>query len=178
MAFMRASKSDIQDNVYELTDAPTNGIVYMISFQVDDEDGNPVELVKIGITNRSVYDRLQEILISFLKVYRYVPRTRLLRFKKFDNYELVEKYLHWYYEEDIIEFEKKFSGSTEFFQIDDTDELKEHYDYLLGCEIREVVMEWMPDWAYSDGEKDEIKRRTVRCNKDEYVELVAIEKHK
>jgi len=150
---------------------PSEGIVYLMQMTIDD-----VPLVKIGITSRSVYERLAEILISFTKVYRYSPHTKLLRFSKVDNYKLVEQYLHRYYKEASVEFEKKFSGSTEFFMIDDVDELKEHYDYIQQCDTKLVEQEWLADNMYVDGEKDSIQKEAISYTASTYTTIEVVEK--
>ena len=45
---------------------------------------------------------------------------------------------------------------------------------LLDTRI-EVSCQWLPEWAYADGEKDKIKNTAVRYDSNVYVVLVNVE---
>lgn len=102
---------------------PGRGIVYLIRMELDDG----LVVWKIGITTRKIEDRLQEIVISFFKKYRYIPRTSVKKFSSCDNYFEVETRLHKEYKDSSYKFDKVFSGSCEFFSDLDEDRLVERY---------------------------------------------------
>ncbi len=110
------------------------GRVYV--FQLDI---GSTSVYKVGIckSDRTV-DRFMEVLKGFFTVYRYVPKAKILKFKKFSNPLLVEKHLHKELAEYRYFFDKKFGGSTEFFTDIDIDYLLEYideftYNQLLQC---------------------------------------------
>ncbi len=79
-------------------------------------------LHKVGMcrSSRSV-DRMMEIAYSFFKVYRYVPQIEMRRDKKVLVPLLVEQHMHRLLTEWSYKFDKKFGGSTEFFEdLDET----------------------------------------------------------
>lgn len=88
------------------------GILYLVYFRLDDKD-----LVKIGITTRTIEDRVSEILCSIFKKYREFPYCRPKRFKKTTDIFEKEATLHRYFEKYKYTPQNKFSGSTEFFEI-------------------------------------------------------------
>lgn len=108
------------------------GIVYIFKFVLD--CGTVV--YKIGITGREeVYDRLSEILIHFLKVYRYVPRTSMKKFSKCKHNRLVEETLHKEFAEYSYKFDKKFGGYTEYFSGLDEEVLISRYEELIKKDL-------------------------------------------
>ncbi len=113
----------------------TEGRVYV--FQLELETTTTVYKVGICNSDRTV-DRFIEVLKAFFMVYRYVPKAKILKFKKFNNPLIVEKHLHSLLEDCKYSFSKKFGGSTEFFTDVDVDPLLEYieeftYDKLLQC---------------------------------------------
>ena len=106
-----------------------DGIVYLIKMELDTGE----IVYKIGMTTRnSVGDRLGEVVVGFFMKYRYIPRTTDKKYTRFPNYLEVEKLLHKHYETVNYKFDKKFSGSTEFFKIEDEKELIKKYMSLLS----------------------------------------------
>lgn len=88
------------------------GILYVILVELE---GKP--LVKIGVTHRTIEDRVSEILVGIFKKYREFPYCRPKRFKKTTDIYGKEKSLHKHFESHRYTPKKKFGGSTEFFDI-------------------------------------------------------------
>lgn len=88
------------------------GILYILYFELEGK-----QLVKIGVTTRTIEDRVSEILVSIFKKYREFPYCRPKRFKKTGNIYEKEALLHKYFKEYSFTTANKFSGSTEFFEV-------------------------------------------------------------
>ena len=101
------------------------GIVYILLIELE---GKP--LVKIGVTRRKIEDRVSEILVSIFKKYREFPYCRPKRFKTAEDIFGKEKILHNMFKDRRHVTTKKFSGSTEFFDIP-LDEAVDAYEELL-----------------------------------------------
>lgn len=105
------------------------GKVYIFKLILADD----TVVYKIGITTRSkIEDRLGEVLMTFFTKYRYVPRTTVKKFKACEGHLDKEKKLHKMYADYKYIFDKKFSGSTEFFRIEDEKMLVKNYDNVLS----------------------------------------------
>lgn len=104
------------------------GILYVSLFVLEGKD-----LVKIGVTSRNIEDRMSEILVSIFKAYREFPYCRPKRFRKTGNVYEKEAQLHAYFAEYQYTPDKKFSGSTEFFDIP-LDKVVDVYEKLLNGE--------------------------------------------
>lgn len=87
-------------------------ILYVVLFELEGKS-----LVKIGVTSRSIEDRVSEILVSIFKKYREFPYCRPKRFRKTDKAYEKESILHEQFKEFNYVTENKFSGSTEFFDV-------------------------------------------------------------
>jgi len=111
------------------------GRIYVIKMVL--KDGTEVH--KVGMVNTSntsrVTDRMMEILRSFFTVYRYVPYAELRRSKKVRIPYIVENYLHKVLADTKYTFDKKFSGSTECFEIDEDSFL----EYLDQWDYKELL---------------------------------------
>jgi hypothetical protein len=108
------------------------GILYVVYFRLDEKD-----LVKIGVTGRTVEERVSEILVSIFKKYREFPYCRPKRFRKTGNVYEKEALLHKYFEDRNCKPDKVFSGSTEFFDVP-LEEVVHVYENLLeGRELDE-----------------------------------------
>lgn len=116
------------------------GILYLVHFKLDDKD-----LVKIGVTSRTIEERISEILVSIFKTYREFPYCRPKRFRKTGNVYEKEAILHKYFKEYSYTPDKKFSGSTEFFDIPLDDVVKVYEDLLNGKELYESGQEQSQD---------------------------------
>jgi len=102
-----------------------NKIVYIIKIQTVEGQ----LLYKIGVTTEGRHiDRLMEILKGYFTQYRYTPYAKLVRFRVFEDAYSIEHMLHDKYKTNNYKFDKKFCGSTEFFQIDDECKFIEDYD--------------------------------------------------
>jgi hypothetical protein len=104
------------------------GILYLVYFELEGK-----ALVKIGVTGRTIEERVSEILVSIFKKYREFPYCRPKRFKKTSDVYEKEAQLHKYFEKYNYKFAKKFSGSTEFFEVD-LNLVVEAYEKLLAGE--------------------------------------------
>lgn len=104
------------------------GLLYLVQFDLDGK-----ELVKIGVTSRSIEERVSEILVSIFKKYREFPYCRPKRFRKTSDAYEKEALLHEYFRDYNYQPAKKFSGSTEFFDIP-LDQVVEAYETLLNGE--------------------------------------------
>lgn len=109
------------------------GRLYVFRFELD--SGETVWKVGMCNSDRST-DRFMEVCLGFFKNYRYVPRSCIRKDKKVVAPRLVEKHLHALLDEYRFSFNKKFSGSTEFFS--DIDE-KVLLDYLDNFSYNELL---------------------------------------
>lgn len=101
------------------------GILYVVLFTLDNK-----QLVKIGVTSRTIEERVSEILLSIFKTYREFPYCRPKRFRKTSDTYAKETKLHSHFADRQYIPSKKFSGSTEFFDVP-LDEVVEAYEELL-----------------------------------------------
>ena len=109
------------------------GIVYLLYMWVEDE-----MVVKIGVTSRRIEDRVIEILTSYFYMYRLFPKLYPKRYRQARNVYVKEAMLHKYFSKYKYRFSKKFSGSTEYFKIDDEKELLRVYeDCMNGVDIND-----------------------------------------
>lgn len=116
------------------------GILYLVHFELEDK-----ALVKIGVTSRTIEERVSEILVSIFKKYREFPYCRPKRFRKTGNVYEKEAQLHEYFREYSYTPSKKFSGSTEFFDVP-LEHVVEVYESLLnGKDIYEGRQEQSDD---------------------------------
>lgn len=119
------AKTDIEDDA---------GLLYLVHFKMEDLD-----LVKIGVTTRNIEDRVSEILVSIFKKYREFPYCRPKRFRHTDDVYEKEAILHRYFSDRNHKFKKRFSGSTEFFNVP-LDEVVIVYENLLeGRDLYEGI---------------------------------------
>lgn len=104
-----------------------NNLVYILKVQL----ATGQVLYKIGVSKEKRHmDRMMEVLKDFFIKYRYVPFTSMKRFRVFPDAYEVERLLHTRYKDCRHTFDKKFCGSTEFFEISDECNLIEAYDEL------------------------------------------------
>lgn len=116
-----------------------SGILYLVLFELDGR-----QLVKIGVTTRTIEERVAEILVSIFKTYREFPFCRPKRFRKTSDVFEKEAVLHAHFKEYNYKTAKPFSGSTEFFDIPlDTAVLA--YEQLLAGET--ITCECVPTTA-------------------------------
>lgn len=106
---------------------PEKGIVYVLRFVLDCD----TVVYKIGITTRTINERLLEIVGDFFNKYRYIPNVKARKFTSTVNYAEMEKRLHKEYADCSHYFDKKFNGSTEFFKIADEDILLHSYSSMI-----------------------------------------------
>ena len=99
-------------------DGVDTGYVYLMEYKFTTKLGNEKILYKIGVTINAPIDRMLQISRSFFQSRRYVPESRLVRFRKVPNYYELEKILHKKLDKYRFSFKDKFDGSTEFFDID------------------------------------------------------------
>lgn len=104
-------------------------ILYLVLFELEGRT-----LVKIGVTSRSIEERVSEILVSIFKKYREFPWARPKRFRKTDKAYEKEAVLHEKFKEFSYVTDKSFSGSTEFFDVP-IDIVVQAYEELLGVDI-------------------------------------------
>lgn len=123
MKMMKVSKNDksIEEDL---------GILYLVYFELEDK-----QLVKIGVTSRTIEERVSEILISIFRKYREFPYCRPKRFRKTGDVYEKEALLHKYFSDYQYEPKNKFSGSTEFFDIPLDDVVKVYEALLNGDDI-------------------------------------------
>ena len=111
------------------------GRVYI--FELILEDGT--ELYKVGMVNSDsmsrVTDRLMEVLRSFFMQYRRVPKSRIVKAKKFLIPYYVETHLHKLLAELKYKSDKKFDGSNELFTGIDLDELISYMESFAYNEL-------------------------------------------
>ena len=118
---------------------PTRGKLYILYMWVGEGDEM---VVKIGVTTKpEVVDRVLEIIRSYYFAYRVCPKIYAKRFKTVGNVFAKEKQLHKYFEEYKYEFDKPFSGKTEFFKGIDEEELLDAYDRCVKGTLDEAGTE-------------------------------------
>ena len=108
-------------------------IVYLLHFTLVDG----VNIVKIGITTRDIYDRVVEILLSFYHQYRYFPQCKPIKFSQNDNYFKIESSLHRYFKPFKWNSEHSFDGSNEMFMIDPDVAKTAYQDIMNGIVIED-----------------------------------------
>ena len=113
----------------------SSAILYLVQF---DLEGKP--LVKIGVTSRTIEERISEILISIFKQYREFPYCRPKRFRKTSDAYEKEAGLLNYFKEYKYATKKKFSGSSEFIDAPLDEVVKVYEDLLLGVITVESLM--------------------------------------
>ena len=111
-----------------------SGILYIMRFWLDDR-----VIYKIGVTKRKPEERLMDILLSFYKVYRYVPRCDIKRFTTTDNVYAKESIFHKCLKAYSFSSDKRFSGATELFCGIDEEILLYLYDRCLKGQLGGVV---------------------------------------
>ncbi len=118
---LKVSKDSCEDDL---------GILYLVEFELEGRT-----LIKIGVTTRKIEDRMTEILSSIFKKYREFPYCRPKRFRQTDHVYEKEAILHEYFKEYSYTPAKKFSGSTEFFEMELANAVKVYEDLLDGKDI-------------------------------------------
>lgn len=108
----------------------SKGKLYVMRFCIDG-----VVVHKIGMTTRKKpEDRLVEVLLSFYKVNRYMPKSDIKRFREVDDVFKKETMLLNTLKEYKYKAETKFSGCTEMFVDIDEFTLLELYDRCVAGE--------------------------------------------
>jgi len=107
-----------------------SGILYVLHIELEGKS-----LVKIGMTTRNIEDRVSEILISIFKKYREFPYCRPHRFTKVTDVMSKEKEMHKKFSSHKFKTSKRFSGSTEFFEVP-VDSVVKVYDKLYKPKAR------------------------------------------
>ena len=104
-------------------------LCYIMKFEMRDD----LVLYKIGITTRPMAKRLSEVVMSLFSAYRYIPLTSVRKFTASNGFRHIEANMHKRYNEYKYEMDKKVSGRTEFFKIDESEEeaMIEYYCELL-----------------------------------------------
>lgn len=108
------------------------GILYLVHFRLEDKD-----LIKIGVTARTVEERVAEILVSIFKKYRFFPYTYPKRFRVTSDVYEKEAILHKYFKEHNYVTSKVFSGSTEFFDVPIDTAVRVYENLLKGKPLNE-----------------------------------------
>ena len=102
----------------------TTSILYILQIKLEDKD-----LVKVGITNRKIEDRVCEITTAIWVKYRYFPHVYTKKFKAVSDYKEKEKQILDYFKEYRYITQHKFCGYTELLEIDIADVVA-YYDKL------------------------------------------------
>ena len=88
------------------------GILYVVYFELEGK-----ALVKVGVTCRSIEERVSQILLDIFTVYREFPYARPKRFRKIDNVYEKEAELLAFLKQYRYTPKKKFGGYTEFHEV-------------------------------------------------------------
>ncbi len=99
-------------------DGKEEGYTYLMEFKFKTSSGNVKTLYKVGITQNKPIDRMLEILRSFWTQRQYIPEARLVRYRKSSSFREKEKAIHTELDEYRYKFNIKFSGYTEFFEVE------------------------------------------------------------
>lgn len=118
------------DSLFYTVDKESKSKLYIMRFCID---GSIIH--KVGVTTRKPEERLVEILLSFYKAHRYIPKCDIKRFKEVDDVFGKESMLHSTLKEYKYSAEKKFSGCTEMFINIDEFTLLELYDRCVAGEV-------------------------------------------
>lgn len=95
-------------------------------------------IVKVGVTSRKIEERVVEILTSYYHKYRVFPKLYPKRFRNTTEVYNKEAMMHKYFIDKKHEFDKVFSGSTEFFfGIDEEELLTVYEDAMNGVDIND-----------------------------------------
>lgn len=100
-------------------------ILYILQIDLEDK-----QLVKIGITNKNIEERVCQILTSIWKRYRIFPKCYVKRYKTVSNYKSKELEMLEYFKKYSYEPKYKFSGHTEVFDVD-LDLVVDKYEDLI-----------------------------------------------
>jgi hypothetical protein len=118
------------------TDIENDTILYLLVLQIDGQ-----EVYKIGITSRTIEERVCEILTSHFGIYRHFPYCRPKRFRKVANAYEHEQELLKHFSEYKFTPCCKFSGSTELISGVDLDVVVQAFENIYkgkeitdGCE--------------------------------------------
>lgn len=101
----------------EKYDGKELGYVYLMEYNFVTKVGNKKTLYKIGVTINKPIDRMLQISRSFFQSRRYVPESRLIRYRKVPSFYDLEKKLHNRLDYCRFNFKEKFDGCTEFFDL-------------------------------------------------------------
>jgi hypothetical protein len=141
--------------------------VYIMKVKFRKGEGYKV-LYKIGVA-KDAPKRASQVLLSFFHKRRYFPELQIMRFRKITNYFEIETKLHQLYAESQYDFKGlQFDGSSEFFDIDE-DKLLELYDETIPTKKDKMYVAKLPEWAYSDEEKEQISNEAIQEDLDGYV---------
>ena len=114
--------------------------VYIFRIVLDDG----TVLHKIGKSSgTSSKVRLLSVLDSFFNAYRYIPRSSIRRDKRTLCPFALEGHMHKMLEEYSYKFDKKFSGSTEFFSDLDEEVLLEYFDEMDEEAVMDVTQDML-----------------------------------
>lgn len=110
------------------------GIVYILKFYLGDTEDDMRAVYKIGVAARRIRPletRINEICTDHFMKYRYFPFVRPRKFSKTEYYFEIESHLHKVYKDKRYHSSKPFDGHTEFFQIEDEEELIAYYEKVM-----------------------------------------------
>ena len=103
------------------------GLLYLLELDVDDR-----RVQKIGITRRSIEDRVCEITSSYFKTRRYFPYVRPKRFREVDEVFKKEAMLLEFFKSYRYEVKQKFSGFSELVDVDNIDFIVKVYEEVVN----------------------------------------------
>lgn len=110
------------------------GILYLLYIELEG-----IPLVKIGITTRSIEERVSQLLVSIFTRYRIFPFCNPKRFRKTDNIKKKEKALHEYFKEYRYHTTNKFGGHTEMFDVPLSVAVEAYEKVINGEELGESI---------------------------------------
>lgn len=122
MTFLKISTKDVD---------VSEGIVYLLVIWLDDG----TEVYKIGVTKRTIQERVCEILSSYWVKYRVFPKCYPKRYKTTDRIYEKESAIHKELSDYSYAFDKKFGGSTEFFSGIELEKVVEIYERIVNDNI-------------------------------------------
>lgn len=109
----------------------SEGIVYVLVIELDDESGDTKTAIKIGMTRRKdITKRVAEIAVAVYHKYRFFPKIFVKRFRWTDEVAEKEKILHKKFKEYSYKPVHKFGGSGELFCLP-LDTVVDAYDDLV-----------------------------------------------
>lgn len=118
------------------------GILYILKMELGETEDTREVVYKIGVTarkTRALESRVSEIATDYYMKYRFFPHIRPRKFSKTPYYYELEAWFHRKYKEHRYLQSKKTDGDSEFFKIDDEEELLSCYKEVMANPLEYIT---------------------------------------